>query len=424
LSVLTPVPEAIDYILSYFTALEMQYVNLREAARRTLAKPVHAALPLPPFDASSVDGFALRSDDVKAAEGDDPVTLLVIADIPAGYAHSRCLQPGEAARIMTGAMLPSGADAVVMVENTDYGVRLAGTPLPNHVQVRSKILTGDNIRPRGQDMRVGEQALKAHQFLRPQDLGMLAMLGVAEVPVIRRPRVGVVTPGDELIAPGNLLKPGQIYDSNSHMLKALIEDWGAEPLGFDIISDNLNSIKKSLDNSITNGVDLFITTGGVSVGAYDFVRAILETDGELNLWRVNMRPGRPLAFGHYRGVPLIGLPGNPVSSYVSFQIFVRPVLRKMLSMPRAQRLVCKVQLLNPIHSDGRESYLRAIAKKENAIWTAHLTGHQGSGNLHSLVQANTLLIIPAGVTFLPAGTNVDAWFYAEEKDTLYEGANL
>ncbi|MEN8171243.1 MAG: gephyrin-like molybdotransferase Glp [Chloroflexota bacterium] len=424
MSNLTPVTKAVNYILGYFTALDMQYVNLREAARRTLANPIYSELSLPPFDASSVDGFAIRSADVKTASVNSPITLDVVADIPAGDSKWHSLEPGEAIRIMTGAMMPAGADAVVMVENTDYGERLAGTPLPKQVKVMQKIIPGANIRPKGQDINVGDEVFASCQNIRPQDLGMLAMLGVAEVPVIRRPRIGVITPGDELITPGDPLDPGKVYESNSHMLKALIKDCGAESLDFGIVADNPEYIKAYLDKSIANGIDLFITTGGISVGAYDFIRALLETEGELRLWRVNMRPGKPLVFGHYRDVPFIGLPGNPVSAYVSFQIFVKPILRKMLMKSPIQRVVRKVQLLDPIHSDGRESYLRANAKSNNSAWTAHLTGHQGSGNLHSLVQANTLLIIPAGVTYLPEGSKVDAWFFAEEQDTRYGGTDL
>jgi molybdopterin molybdotransferase len=414
ISSLTPVPEAIAFLLEYFSVLETENIHLRDAAGRTLAKPMYATLPLPPFDASSVDGFALRSQDVDVATADNPTSLKVIGDIPAGSPPHCNVRARQAARIMTGAVLPEGADAVVMVEDTDYGVRSAGTPLPNKVQVMRSVSIGENIRARGQDISLGEQVLRAKHNLRPQDLGMLAMLGMGKIPVIRYPRVGIITPGDELITVGGPLSPGKIYESNSYMLRSLVESGGAKTLELGIVADNYESIKDCLDGAIANGVDLFISTGGVSVGAYDYVLAILKSDDQLKLWRVNMRPGKPLAFGHYHGVPFIGLPGNPVSAYISYQVFVQPVLRKMLGMSRAQRMIRRVQLQEAINSDGRESYLRAVVTFEDDRWIANLTGPQGSGNLQSLVQANALLIVPAGVKNLPAGSKVDAWFYSVE----------
>ncbi len=243
---------------------------------------------------------------------------------------------------------------------------------------------------------------------------MLAMLGKVDIPVIRRPCIAIITPGEELTSPGKPLMPGKIYDSNSHMIRSLIEAGGGISIDSGIIADNIVAVRNSLDEAIDKGVDCLVSTGGVSVGAYDFVRAVLETDGELKLWRVNIRPGKPLAFGHYRNVPFIGLPGNPVSAFVSFKVFVQPVLRKMLGLPRAQHTVRKVQLNEMIHSDGRESYLRAVVNLKDDCWIAHLTGPQGSGNLHSLVQANALLVIPAGVKSLNAGSKVDAWFYSAD----------
>ncbi len=414
ISDLTPVPEAVALLLEFVSVLETENVHLRNASGRTLAKPMCATLPLPPFDASSVDGFALRSQDVNAAAVDSPISLNVSGDIPAGSPPNFSLHSGQAARIMTGAVLPDGADAVVMVEDTDYGVRSAGTPLPNRVLVMRSVSIGENIRSRGQDINLGEQVLRAKQNLRPQDLGMLAMLGIDKIPVIRCPRIGIITPGDELIPLGSPQLPGKIYESNSYMLRSLVESGGAKTLELGIVADNYESIKISLDGAIASGVDLFISTGGVSVGAYDYVLAILKTEDQLKLWRVNMRPGKPLAFGYYRGVPFIGLPGNPVSAFISYQVFVQPLLRKMLGLPRAQRTMRRVQLQEAIDSDGRESYLRAVITLEDDRWIANLTGHQGSGNLLSLVQANALIIVPAGVKSLPAGSDVDAWFYSVE----------
>ncbi len=408
---LTPVRQALEQLLSAVSPLGVERVPLGAAAGRALAEPVVAGFDLPPFDNSAMDGFAVIAADVASASSDSPVVLKVVADIPAGKFPEQRLARGQAARIMTGAALPPGADAVVPVERTSLGVRGAGTPAPASVQVFRAVQPGDYVRPRGQDIRAGATVLAPNHRLRAQDLGVLAMLGYTDVPVFRRPRVGVMTPGDELIPLGEARSAGKIYESNSYMLAALIAALGGDVLRLGIVGDSVPEVRQRLDWALEQGVDLLLSTGGVSVGAFDFVRTVLEQEGALRLWRVNMRPGKPLAFGRYQNTPYVGLPGNPVSAFVGFQVFVRPMLLAMMGLPDEPRLTYRVRLAEAIESDGRESYLRVVVTREDGAWVARLAGHQGSGNLHSLVQANALLIVPAGVKALPAGAEAEAWMY-------------
>ena len=408
---LTPIDVAKDTLLSKFSLLSIESVPLSCAAGRVLARDVDSHFDLPLFDNSSMDGFAVRSVDVVGATKDSPILLRVVADIPAGEAPTEIIRHNQAARIMTGAALPAGADAVVRLEDTDVGIRDAGSAAPDQVEIFFPAPEGENVRPSGEDVCKGELVLTQQRILRPQEIGVLAMLGLQEIEVYRQPRLGLMSPGDELLPLGAKLEGAKIFESNSYVLEALIKQMGGETLRMGIVPDNLDAVRKSLDEAIEQGVDLFLSTGGVSVGAFDYVRALLEKEGELTLWRVNMRPGKPLAFGSYRDVPYFGLPGNPVSAYIGFQVFVRPAIRKMLNLPEEKRAIRKVRLLENIESDGRESYMRVFATFENGEWVARLTGHQGSGNLRSLVNANALLIVPSGETLIEKGSQANAWFF-------------
>ncbi|HEX2994323.1 MAG TPA: molybdopterin molybdotransferase MoeA, partial [Anaerolineales bacterium] len=247
------------------------------------------------------------------------------------------------------------------------------------------------------------------RILKPQDLGILAMLGFANVRVYRRPRIALFSSGDELLEADAPLEAGKIRDSNSYTLAALAEEAGAEVIRLGVAKDSYDSVKAVLDKAITLGVDLILSSAGVSVGAFDFVKQVIESNGKMDFWRVNMRPGKPVAFGEYGGIPFIGLPGNPVSAFVGFEVFVRGVLQRLSGSSSGGRPTVRVRCAEQIDSDGRESYLRAQVLEKNGSFVAHLTGHQGSGNLHSLVQANALLIIPAGVKCVPAGEDLQAW---------------
>ncbi|MCK6539465.1 MAG: molybdopterin molybdotransferase MoeA [Anaerolineales bacterium] len=406
---LLSVDQARERILSHFEPVETETLPLTNCIHRVLAADIIAADDLPLFDNSSMDGFALRAADTSNAAPASPVTLRVVADIPAGYTPKVFLAPGEAARIMTGAQMPAGADAVIPVEDTDFNTRAPGTPAPATVTLEKPINAGDNVRSRGMDVRAGHSVLEKGNLLKPQDIGLLAMLGFAEVEVYRRPRVALLSSGDELLEAGAPLESGKIRDSNSYMLAALIESAGAQVLRLGIARDTRPSVQGLIEQAASLDADLILSSAGVSVGAFDYVKDVVESNGSLNFWRVNMRPGKPLAFGEYKNIPFIGLPGNPVSAFVGFEVFVRDAIGRLGGISDGGRPNVRVRCEEEIRSDGRESYLRAVLHEKEGLYFARLTGHQGSGNLLSLVQADALLIIPAGVKCVPAGQELNAW---------------
>jgi molybdopterin molybdotransferase len=403
------VSEARERILSRFQPVGTESLPLIACANRVLAVDIAAETDLPLFDNSSMDGFALQSADTSPAATGSRVTLRVVADIPAGASPKVTLAKGEAARITTGAQMPDGADAVIPVEDTDFNYRQPGLPKPKTISFSRQVKTGENIRPRGTDMHAGDFVLYKGHTLRPQDLGLLAMLGVANVEAYKKPRVALLSSGDELLAVDAPLEPGRIRDSNSYTLAALVEYAGAVVVRLGIAKDTHRDVKTLLEQAVKEDVNLILSSAGVSVGAFDFVKEVIESNGKLDFWRVNMRPGKPVAFGEYRGINFIGLPGNPVSAFVGFEVFVRDALGRLSGKLNKSRPRVRVRCEEEILSDGRESYLRAQVREVDGVLSAKLTGHQGSGNLLSLVQADALLIIPAGVKCVPAGQVVEAW---------------
>ena len=402
--------EAQERILAQFSQVnEPDSVPLEQATGRILSADVKAGIDLPPFDNSSVDGFALRAADTGGADAQHPAQLPVIGDIPAGSRPRFNLDAGQAARIMTGAPLPVGADAVVMVEDTDFNNRSAGLPAPQSVRVYRTMQAGENIRPQGMDLKNGQPVLLAGATLRPQELGMLAMLGVAHVPVWRRPRVAVLSTGDEIVPVEAQLTPGKIRDTNGITLAALTAAAGGEVIRLGVAADTRESVRQKLDAAVEARADVILSSAGVSVGAFDYVKEVVEGGGLLDFWKVDMRPGKPLAFGAYRGIPFFGLPGNPVSAFVGFLVFVEPAIARLRGAQSTTRSRIRAQLAHEIESDGRESYLRALLTFEDGKYIANLTKNQSSGNLFSLVEANALLIIPSGVKSCPPETEVDAW---------------
>ncbi|HSB01968.1 MAG TPA: gephyrin-like molybdotransferase Glp [Anaerolineales bacterium] len=406
---LLSVDQARARILSNFQPVTTETLSLTGCSNRVLAQKIVAANDLPPFDNSSMDGFAVRAEDIREATAASPRRLRVVADIPAGSQPTISLGPGESARIMTGAPIPEGADAVVPVEDTDFNNRDAGTPAPDDVQIFKSPKPGANIRPRGTDILAGNIVLQTGRLLKPQDLGLLAMLGFAKILVYRKPRLALFSSGDELLDVDAPLEDGKIRDANSYTLAALVEEAGADVIRLGVAKDNRDSVKDLLERAAELHVDLILSSAGVSVGAFDFVKQVIESNGKMDFWRVNMRPGKPVAFGEYKGIPFIGLPGNPVSAFVGFEVFVRGAIQRLGGSLSGGRPTVRVRCAEQIDSDGRESYLRARVRDENGSFVASLTGPQGSGNLHSLVQANALLIIPAGVKCVPAGQEVNAW---------------
>ena len=405
---LLSVSEARERILKHFSPLDSQEVSLENALGRVLFENISASIDLPTFSNSGMDGFAVRAEDISQAATLLPVELTVVMDIPAGAAPIQVLGAGEAARIMTGAMLPEGADCIIPLENTDRDGQ-SSAYLGQPIKIFRTAHIGEYVRTKGQDMSKGQLVLERGRRLEPQDIGLLATLGIVKLKVIRRPRVAILSSGDEIISPDAPLEPGKIRDSNSFMISALITQAGGEVLRLGVAHDILEAIRDLLDQAASYSVDLIITSAGVSVGAFDFVRTAVEENGQLEFWRVNMRPGKPLSFGSYKGIPFVGLPGNPVSAYVGFEVFVRPALGRLSGLSNVDHPVTRVTLGEPIESDERESYLRASLKYENGQTVAYLASHQGSGNLFSLVLANALLIVPSGVKSLPIGAEVDSW---------------
>ena len=403
-----------ERILSQISSLGIEIVDLAHASGRVLAQALHSKVALPQFDNSSMDGFAVRCEDVSRANPDNPVELTVIGDAPAGQVFAGNVEALRAVRIMTGAPVPSGADAIVPVEDTDFHDRAPGTPAPLKVRVYHSANLHQNIRSRGQDLQEGELVLEPGKQLRSQEVGFLASLGIASVSVYRQPRVALFSTGDELISIGTPPSAGKIYESNSHMLASLVEKYQGEAIFLGIIPDQEIAVRECLLRAVQSKADLIISSAGVSVGALDFVRSVMEKDGRLEFWRVNMRPGKPIAYGEYHGIPFVGLPGNPVSAFVGAEIFVRPLLLKMGGRTSWNKPYRIVKLLDAIESDGRESYLRAFIRNEDGVWVASLTGHQGSGNLRSLVQANALLLVPSGVKSLPIGSDTKAYLLDDE----------
>jgi molybdopterin molybdotransferase len=405
---LLSVAQAQARILEHFGPLPAETVPLAACAGRVLAEAIVAPHDLPPFANSSMDGYAVRT-----AEVTPPVILPISGDIPAGGGMPSPLAPGTAARIMTGAPVPPGADAVIPVEDTDDHRRHAGGPPPPQVTFHKPARPGANVRPAGQDVRAGEQVLRAGTAITPSVVGVLAGLGFAQVPVHRQPVVAVFSTGDELRPVGEVLGPGQIHDTNSHTLVAAIEQYGARAVRLDTARDDLAVVRARLAEARDLGADLILSSAGVSVGAYDVVKAAIELDGVLNFWRVNMRPGKPLAFGHVHGVPYFGLPGNPVSALLTFEVFARPAIMKLAGHRSWEKLAVEAVLAEPLDSDGRESYLRVVVKREAGGYVARPSGSQGSAVLSALAHANGLLIVPEGVTEARAGERFRVWLLGD-----------
>ncbi len=403
------VDDALARILSQVQVLGSERVPLLDGLNRILAGAIVAGDNLPPFANSSMDGYAVRAEDVQGASRSQPARLHVAEDIAAGSVSAKTLVNGTAARIMTGAPLPAGADAVVPVEDTDEPWRDRDRALPEWIEVYRQVGAGDYVRFAGEDIRAGTEVLAAGHLLRAQEIGVLASLGVAEVEVVRRPRVGVLSTGDELIAVAEPLRPGKIRNSNGYAQRAQAQQLGAEVVDLGIARDTQQDVRERLAAGLRAGVDLFISSAGVSVGAYDVVKAVLEQHGEVGFWRVRMRPGKPLAFGKYEGVPYLGLPGNPVSAMVSFERFARPAILRMAGHTRLARPQVSAIVTEPIASDGRESYLRAVVSRDgDGRYWATPTGSQGSHMMTSLVRANALLIVPENVREVAAGDTLVA----------------
>ena len=375
--------------------------EILNCAGYVLAEALHATENIPPFDNSAMDGFAVRSADVMGASKDSPVVLSIIETIAAGHAPEKHVSSGQTSRIMTGAMMPTGADAVVMQEVTE----LEG----DKARIFENVDAKENVRFTGESVEQGECVMFPGKLLRPPEISMLASLNCAEVTVYRKPIVAIVSTGDELTPIGEPLTPGKIRDSNRYGLYAQVQCAGGTPIDMGIAPDDVAETERIFHESLAKA-DALITSGGVSVGEHDVVKNVLTKLGKMNFWRVAMKPGKPQVYGIIDGKPIFGLPGNPVSSLVVFELFVRPALLKMAGHTDLLRPTFKAVLEADVtNKDGRVNFMRAILKEQNGKYIAKTTGPQGSGILYSLVLANGLITIPAGVT-LHAGELVDAQF--------------
>ncbi len=388
------VEEAIEIILREVHPLPPVRVPFTDALGLVLAEDVHAVEPMPPFAAASVDGYAVIAADLA------PVRRL-IGEQSAGYVGDAKVTPGTAVRVTTGAPIPPGADAVVMIEFTEERDGL--------VQIKTTVEAGSDIRPVGQDLAAGQPVLARGVPLGAPEIGLLAMVGQTEVLVHPAPRVAIMSTGDELVEPGESLKPGQIRDANRFSLMSAVREVGGVPVDLGKVGDQAGTLQETIERGLRQA-DALLTSGGVSMGQLDLVKPYLAARGTVHFGRVRAKPGKPVTFATVDGVPVFAMPGFPVSALVSFEIYVRPALLKMAGHTRLHRPRWRVTLTHEVsHTTGRTEFQRAVVTRHaDGRYTATITGFQGSGRLLSMSGANALLILPYQHGDFPAGAEVEA----------------
>ncbi|HYF38167.1 MAG TPA: gephyrin-like molybdotransferase Glp [Gemmatimonadales bacterium] len=378
-------------------------IPLDDALGSVLAEAVVSPLDIPAWTNSAMDGYAARGEDVRGASSSQPVRLRVVEHLPAGRFPARTIGPGECARIFTGAPLPAGSDSVIRQEDTDGG--------SDTVTITNDRDMGGNIRRAGEDITRGSEVLPVGTELGAAHLGVLASMAVAHPLVYRRPRVAILGSGDEIVdidQPEAILSGRKIASSNTHTLVALVRQAGGRPVNLGIAADTPDDLRTHLTRALD--CDLLVTTAGISVGEHDYVKAVLEELGaELRFWKLRMRPGAPVGFGVLEGKPWIGLPGNPVSTMVTFELFVRPAIRKLMGHKLLFRRLVSARAGETIKVKPRlQHFLRGVLSNAPERPEARLTGPQGSGILTSMIKANALLVIPEGQFDTPAGAEVQA----------------
>ena len=398
------VEEASEQVLSRIPVLEPERVSLLDALGRVLAEDVVSDIDVSPFDNSAMDGYAVRAADVAGASADAPVVLGVLEHIPAGVAPTLAIGPGQASRIMTGAPMPEGADAVVMVERTRS--LAAGGGAGGTVEIQASVKSGENVRYRGEEVRAGDAVLLAGETVGPAAIGLAASVGHAELAVRRRPRVAIVSTGDELVEVTEQPGPGQIRNSNTYSLAAQVIQAGGEPHVLGIARDTEEHTRSLLTRAPE--FDMMVTTGGVSMGDFDVVKTVLEEIGELDFWKVAMRPGAPQTFGTIGGTPFFGLPGNPTSTMVGFEMFVRPAIRKMAGFAALARPRTTARLAHDVKKKGdRRYFLRSrLTPSAEGGYEVAIAGNQSSALLTAMHRGNCLMSLPEGETFIAEGTDV------------------
>ena len=400
------IQEAQNMVLAECAFLPAERLPLTQVLSRVLAEDIVAGNDLPPFANSAMDGYAVRAADVVEADVDNPVTLKVVATLPAGTVAVKPIGRGEAAKIMTGAQIPEGANAVVEVEVTEG----AG----NEVRILQSAKPGKNVRQAGEDVKSGDLVLAAGAVLGPAEIGLVASLGFPSVAVHRLPRVAIISTGSELVEVDQPLSPAKIRNSNSYALRAMCQQLGIEADLLGIVQDDYESTRRLVEEGLE--YDVLLTSGGVSVGEFDFVKDVQDELGvERRLWGVNMKPGKPVAFGVRNGVLVFGLPGNPVSAMVSLELFVKPALRRLMGHRKASQPVYRATMAEDVAaSDSRTYVVRVRAWREDEKWHASSTGPQGSGMLRSMVGANGLVLVPGGPRGVRAGEEVDFLLLRED----------
>jgi molybdopterin molybdotransferase len=411
--VMISVEQALERILSYVDILEIEVVPILDSVGQVLAEDILSSINIPPMDNTAMDGYAVQSGDTDGASSENPRFLRVIDTVIAGSISEQEVKPGTAIRIMTGAPVPKGANSVVRFEDTDEAERKksATESSTKEIGILCKANDGLNIRRAGEDVTKGSIVLKKGTIIRPAEVGVLASLGKSEVKVIRRPVVAILATGNELVDINQPLPMGKIYNSNTYSVAALVQRYGGIPKILGIALDSEDSLVTRLRQGLD--ADMLITSGGVSAGDYDMVKDVLAKEGEITFWTVRMKPGKPLAFGMINGVskkgiekniPHLGLPGNPVSSMVTFELFARPAILKMMGKKNLTKPTVEAVLEETaVNTDGRRVYVRAIVEKRGDSYFARLTGPQGSGILTSMSLANGLVTIPEDRTELKAG---------------------
>lgn len=419
------IEEALQRILGLVEVCPVEEKALIDALGQVLDEDITADFDVPPADNTAMDGYAVRAADTAGATADSPRALDVIGEVAAGYQFSGTVNPGMAVRIMTGAPVPSGADAIVPFEETDEPFEMAparSRELTAVVRVSTEARRGANIRRAAEDIRAGETVVRRGTVLRPSEIGVIASLGRSSVRVIRRPRVAVLSTGDELLEPGQPREGTRIYDANASSIAALVKRHGGEPVLLGIARDTVEDLTEHIQKGLA--ADMLVTSAGVSRGDYDVVKDVLAREGEIDFWTVAMKPGKPLAFGSFqkdgRRIPHIGLPGNPVSSMVAFELLGRPAIYKMLGKTDWRRPLAKAITKDRIvnHDDPRVFLARCFVTERGGKLHASLTGEQGSGILTSMMRANALTVIPADIDVVEPGEEIDVlpldWSRGEE----------
>ncbi len=392
------VEKALQTILDSVSVLGLEKVNILSALGRVIGEDIYAGRDIPPRDNSAMDGYAVRASDIMGASEKKPVLLEIIEDLPAGSIPKKTVGNKQAARIMTGAFVPEGADTVVAMEKT----RIEN----GHVAVLANVKQGQDIRRAGEDVQRGEKVISKGDVIRPAHVGMLASLGRSFIFVYQKPLIAILSSGDELVDIDDTPSEWKIISSNSYSLAALVLEAGAIPMQLGIAGDRRNDLIEKFRAAMR--ADLILSSGGVSVGDFDLVKDVMKQEGNrMQFWQVAMKPGQPLAFGSLENVPVIGLPGNPVSSMVSFEQFARPAILKMMGHTKLFRRTITARLTEAItKKPGKKHFIRGIIERNENGYTARTTGEQGSGILKSMVKANGLIILPEETTEVRVGDKV------------------